>query len=233
MHVYIRALFVGIAVLLPGGESYAMDFRLVGSTLVMSGPVVSDDLARLKDHLATGKVKLIVLHQSPGGDLWNGFRLGERIRDEKIPTAVSGKCESACGLIYLRGVTRSFTDARPIGQTMVGLHGAHHQETKERLTQMSYQISHLIRRMTSDKYPSDLLDRTVYPNNPRDFVYFFHPKRFPANSKPQGVMECQLQADRRFKCTMVDSLDAISVGVVTDPEILQLDPELRQSLAGP
>ncbi len=208
-----------------------MEFRLSGSTLVMSGPVVSDDLARLKDHVGTGKVKLIVLHESPGGDLWNGFRLAERIRDERIPTAVSGKCESACGLVFLGGVARSFTDARPLRVTMVGLHGAHHRESKERMTQMSYQIEHFIRRMTDEKYPPDLLERTVYPKDPQDFVYFFHPKRFAPKSKPQGVMECRMQSDARFKCTMTDSLDAMSVGVITNPEILILDPELRQSLA--
>ena len=222
---------MGAFCLLLSGACGAMEFRLVGTTLVMSGPVVSDDLARLKDSLATGKAKLVVLHESPGGDLWNGLKLGEWIRDARLPTAVSGKCESACGLIYLGGVTRAFTDARPIDRTMVGLHGAHHRETKEVLTQQSYQIERFMRTMMDGKYPADLLERTLYPKNPGDFVYVFHPRRF-AEGKRQGVMQCQLQPDAKFKCVMLEAMDALSVGVVTNPEILQLEPELRQSLAG-
>lgn len=215
----------------PAGQ--AMEFRLTGSTLVMSGPVVSDDLARLRDALATGMVKLIVLHESPGGDLWNGFQLGERIRSEKLPTAVSGKCNSACGLIFLGGVVRSASDARPLDKTMVGLHGAHNRETKEAMSNQSFKVSYYIRRMTGDKYPAELLDRTVYPQDPRDFIFFFHPKLFKPSGKPRGVRECRHQADGKVNCTTVEGVDAISVGVFTEPEVLQLDPEVRQSLVGP
>ena len=48
----------------------------------------------------------MVLHESPGGDLWNGYQVGNRIREENLPTAVSGKCESACALIFLSGAHR-------------------------------------------------------------------------------------------------------------------------------
>ena len=109
-----------------------MEFHLVGETLVMSGPVVSTDLARLRDYLAGGQVRLVLLHESPGGDLWNGYQVGIRIRDEGLPTAVSGRCESACGLIFRAAPQRSFSDGRPIAHTMVGLHGAHTTDTSGR-----------------------------------------------------------------------------------------------------
>jgi hypothetical protein len=227
------ALLFGASSLFLCSAGQSMEFRLMGSTLVMSGPVVSDDLARLRDRLATDKVKLIVLHESPGGDLWNGFQLGDRIRSEKLPTAVSGKCHSACGLIFLGGVTRSVSDGRPLDKTMVGLHGAHNRETKQPLSDQSFKISYFIRRMTDDKYPPELMDRTVYPKDPRDFVFFFHPRRFTPPGKPLGVMACQHQPDAKVKCAMVEAVDAISVGVFTDPDVLSLDPEVRQSLVGP
>src|ERR1700712_1124332 len=100
---------------------HAMDFHRVGGTLVMSGPVEGNDLVRLRDQLAIGPVHLVLLHESPGGDLWTGYQIGTRIHEEGLPTAVSGKCESACGLIFLSGTERSFSDGRPIAQTMVGL----------------------------------------------------------------------------------------------------------------
>lgn len=208
-----------------------MDFKLIGTTLVMSGPVVGDDLARLKDQLATKQVKLVLLHQSPGGDLWNGLRLAERIRDNALPTAVSGKCESACGLIFLGGIERSFTDGRELSKTMVGLHGAHNATTKQAMPEMGAKMGYFIRTMTAEKFPKDLLNRTVYPKDPSDFIYVFHPRRFQDQSVQRGVMECLRQSDAKYDCKMIEALDALSIGVVTNPEIIGLDIEVKDYLA--
>lgn len=209
----------------------AMEFKVLGETLVMSGPVVGDDLVRLRNELAVHRPKLILLHDSPGGDLWNGYQVGNRIRQEGLPTAVSGKCESACGLIFLSGIERSFTDGRPAAQTMVGLHGAHSVDTKQPLPELSPRMAYMIRAMTDGKYPRDLLQRTVYPRNAEDIVYAFHPSRYPANAAGRGVVECLKQPDVSFKCTMLPGLDAVAIGIVTNPDILVLDAEVKAYLA--
>jgi hypothetical protein len=208
----------------------AMEFNMVGDTLVLSGPVVSSDLVRMRDHLAAHRVRLVLLHESPGGDLWNGYQLGVRIRDERLPTAVSGKCESACGLIFLSGVQRSFSDGRPIASTMVGLHGAHTSGTQQVLTELGPRMAYVIRSMTDRKYPPDLLERTVYPRHAEDMVYAFHPGRYPADSRGRGVLECLKQPDISFKCTMLDGLDALGIGVITDPEVMKLPEDVKQVL---
>jgi hypothetical protein len=207
----------------------AMDFNLVGDTLVLSGPVAGDDFVRLRDHLAAGPVKLVLLHDSPGGDLWGSYQVANRIRDEGLPTAVSGKCESACGLIFLSGVERSFSDGRPLAQTMVGLHGAHATGTRQPLPELSPRMASMIRTMTDRKYPDDLLQRTVYPRNADDIVYAFHPARYAAGG--QGVVEC-LKQEVAFKCTMLPGLDALDIGVITNPQVIALPPEVRQLLDG-
>lgn len=224
------ALALAACIALLGASASAMEFKLIGSTLVMSGPVEGSDLARLKDQLATKAVKLVVLHESPGGDLWNGLQLGERIRDEELPTAVSGKCQSACGLIFLGGVRRSFTDGRPLETSMVGLHGAFHRETRQAMTEMGPKMSYFMRRMTGNKYPSDLADRTVYPKDPRNFIFFFHPGRFANASKQMGVMECEIQTDAKFKCTMLPEADSLAFGVITEAEITPLDAQVLEAL---
>lgn len=206
----------------------AMEFHAVGDTLVLSGPVVSDDLVRLRNHLAAQRFGLVLLHESPGGDLWNGYQIGNRIRDEGLPTAVSGKCESACALIFLAGVQRSFTDGRPLAQTMVGLHGAHAIDTKRPLPELSPRMAYMIRTMTDRKYPADLLERTVYPRNAEDIVYAFHPGRYDAPGR--GVVECLKQPDISFKCTMLQGHDALGIGVITNPDVLLLPPQVRQLL---
>jgi hypothetical protein len=210
----------------------AMDFHQAGETLVMSGPVDDLDLVRLRNHLAVHHPTLVVLHESPGGDLWNGYQVGNRIREEKLPTAVSGKCESACALIFLSGTERSFTDGRPVAVTMVGLHGAHSIETKQPLTELSPRMAYMIRTMTDRKYPDDLLKRTVYPRNAEDMVYAFHPARYAATATARGIVECLKQPDVSFKCTMLDGLDALGIGVITNPEILALPAEVKSVLAG-
>jgi hypothetical protein len=209
----------------------AMDFNLIGETLIMSGPVVGSDVAQLKDQLATNQVKLVLLHNSPGGDLWNGQELARRIRDAGLDTAVSGKCESACGLVFLGGVRRYYSDGTSLANTMVGLHGAHNKETKQAIPQLGARMAYLIKEMTEKKFPDDLLDRTVYPKDPLDLTYVFHPARFKADGKPRGVMECNKQADATFKCRMVEGLDAISVGVTTSPEVLRLNEDVKAIVA--
>lgn len=211
----------------------AMDFQRVEDTLILSGPVMGDDLARLKDALAAGGVRLVLLHESGGGDLWNGYQLAHRIRAEGLPTAVSGKCESACGLMFLGGVERSFSDGVPLPQTMVGLHGAHDPQTREKQSQHSPRMAYLIQSLAGGKFPADLLQRTVYPNHADDTTYFFHPLRFAPRLRPRGVMECARQPDLQIKCTMVEGLDALAVGVLTNPAILPLGDAAKAALPRP
>lgn len=216
--------------LLGPAPAAAMEFNVVGETLVLSGPVVASDLVRLRDHLSARPVKLVLLHESPGGDLWNGYQVGNRIREEGLPTAVSGKCESACGLIFLSGVERSFSDGRPLAQTMVGLHGAHATDTRRPLPELAPRMASVIRTMTDRKYPADLLQRTVYTRNAEDIVYAFHPARYAAPTGGRGVVECLKQTDAQFKCTMIDGLDAIAIGVITEPGILLLGEDVKSLL---
>ena len=209
----------------------AMEFHRVGDILVLSGAVEGGDLVRLRDELAEGsRPALVLLHESPGGDLWNGYQVGNRIRDEGLPTAVSGRCESACGLIFLSGSERFFSDGRPIAQTMVGLHGAHSVDTKEPLPELGPRMAYVIRTMTGRKYPADLLQRTVYPRNAEDMVYAFHPGRYPLTAKARGVVECLKQPDVSFQCSMLDGLDALGIGVITSPDLLQLPDAVKALL---
>lgn len=230
----VRLRFLALLpLLLACACAQAMEFQRVGGTLVMSGPVVGDDLARLKDHLADGDLKLVVLHNSPGGDLWNGQQLAHLIRASGLDTAVAGSCESACGLIFLGGVRRSYSDGGALGRTKVGLHGAVHAVSRRAMPELGARMAHLIHSMTDGRYPPALLERTVYPSHPDNFVYAYHPAMFPEDGVRRGVFECVKQAPRGFKCDMQDGLDALAIGLVTDPEILALPPEVKVLLGAP
>jgi hypothetical protein len=221
-----------IALLLAAASvAHAMDFHRVDDVLVMSVPVNEGDLVRLRDALASGpKPALVLLDDSPGGDLWVGYQLANLIRQEGLPTAVSGKCESACGLIFLSGTRRAFSDGRAIAQTMVGLHGAHAVGSFQPLPELGPRMAWVIKTSTDRKYPADLLQRTVYPRHAEDMVYAFFPGRYPAGAKGRGVVECLKQPDAKFKCDMLDGLDALGIGIVTTPELLRLPDEVKDLL---
>ena len=228
---YRRLLaLAALALALCAPAARAMEFNQVGDVLVMSGPVTGNEMVQLRNHLAGGQLRLVVLHESPGGDLWIGYQVGNKIRSEGLPTAVSGKCESACGLIFLGGTERAFSDGRPIALTMVGLHGAHTTDTKQTLSELGPRMAYVIRSLTGDKYPPDLLQRTVYTRNADDIVYSFHPSRFRQDGTRKGVIECLKQPDISFKCAMVDGLDALAIGVITRPEVLALPADVKQFL---
>lgn len=209
----------------------AMDFHRVGDVLVLSGPVDDGDLVRLRDALASApKPALVLLDDSPGGDLWVGYQVGNRIHEEGLPTAVSGKCESACGLIFLSGTQRAFSDGRAIAHTMVGLHGAHAVGSFQPLPELGPRMAWVIKTSTGRKYPPDLLERTVYPRNAEDMVYAFFPGRYAETAKARGVVECQKQPDVSFKCSMLDGLDALGIGIVTTADLLRLPPDVKEWL---
>jgi hypothetical protein len=57
-----------------------MQFNFIGDVLVVSGSVMGDEPARLKDNFATDRVKLVLLHnsdQDEGSDAAQGSRAGQ------------------------------------------------------------------------------------------------------------------------------------------------------------
>ena len=67
-----------------------MSFDRVGSTLILSGQVVDEDLVRLRNALKNPDLRQVLLHQSPGGDAWTGLRVGLEIRAAGLDTLLSG-----------------------------------------------------------------------------------------------------------------------------------------------
>ena len=156
----MRRAAVAFALLAACTTAAAMEFRTVGSTLVMSGPMTSHDLAQLKDHLAAGHVKLVLLHASSGGDLWNGLQMGERIREEGPPA---------------------------------------------------------------------LLERTVYIAHAQDIVYIYHPA-VQGSPSASGVVACLHAEGQARSCEPVEGMDALSIGVLTQREVMALDPAVKALL---
>ena len=85
-----------------------------------------------------------------------------------------------------------------------------------------------IEKMTDGKFPKDLLEKALAIKKNTDFIYAFHPNYY--KDKLRGIMECHVGDDQKRKCTMIEGLDALSVGVITSQEITALDEEVKAYL---
>ena len=110
------ALFALFALALPAA---AMDMRVDGASVILSGQVVHADCASLTDLLAKSDVKRVVLTASGGGDSYSGYCMGSLIRQRGLSTTIRGRCASSCSRIWLGGVERTLDGPH----SRVGLHG--------------------------------------------------------------------------------------------------------------
>lgn len=209
----------------------AMRFDVVGDTLILSGPVVDDDLRRMRDALMDKGLRQVLLHQSPGGDAWTGQRLGQEIRQAKLNTLISGQCASACGYMFLGGVERRLTDGMPVRENRLLLHGAWDPATGKTRPDLAPELALHIQRMTGDKYPRELVEATVASAHPQDFMEFAITPRMLRTPFPRGVFQCLIGADQQRQCKELAGHSAISTGVVTHAEIVVLDAAVRSRLA--
>jgi hypothetical protein len=95
-------------------DSQAMQLKLVDHQLILSGPVVGDELAKLAEALAKSPdVDTVILRNSPGGNAPAGYQVGQLLRERGLRTAVSGFCYSSCSRMFLGGRRRSSPTITP------------------------------------------------------------------------------------------------------------------------
>lgn len=220
-----------LAMMMAAPAASAMSFDAVDDTLVLSGPVVDSDLARLRDALQTPGLRQVLLHQSPGGDAWTGQRLGQEIRRAGLATWVSGQCASACGYAFLGGVERRLTDGMPVRENRLLLHGAWDPSTGRTRPDWAPGLALHIERMTDGRFPKSLIEATVNSPHPQDFMEFAITPRMLRTPYPRGVFQCLIGADGTRTCQELPGHSALSTGIVTHAEIVTLTPALRERLS--
>lgn len=211
-------------------HSQAMTFQVEGQTLIVSGPIVDADLARLRDALQDKNLRQVLMHQSPGGDAWTGQRLGHEIRNAGLNTLISGQCASACGYMFLGGVERRMTDGMPVRDNRLLLHGAWDPATGQTRPDWAPALAAHIRRMTDGRFPQELIEATVNSARAQDFMEFAITPRMLRSSVPRGVFQCLVGVDGARQCKELPGYSALNTGVVTHGEIVTLDPALRVRL---
>jgi len=210
---------VGVAVVLAMvsiTKCPAMELKVVGNQLMLSGRVVGDEPGKVKEVLTKSpEIDTVILRNSPGSDAPAGYQIGQLLREHGLRTAVSGYCYSSCSRMFLGGRARYFTDDYAAEDTNIGFHG--HYYANGRLNAdlgRQYGLREWIISYSDGRADPQLVERRVNIPYSRGMIHFFHPlllKRGDAST-----FMCRGDEPTRFvfTCEAIGKT-ALDLGVVT------------------
>jgi hypothetical protein len=229
---------VAVAGLMLGGArgALAMDLKVAGNQLILSGPVVDGDLARIEAAVAgEPAIDTVILRNSPGGHIATGYRTGELFRAKGLTTAVSGYCYSSCSRMFLGGRSRVFTDDYPPERTHVGFHG--HYDRSGRLASKlveSFGLGDWIIRHSDGKADPALVDRWINIPINIGMIHFYHPGLMTRDGV--STFMCQGTEPGAQSVTGCEPIHrtAVDLGIVTSLMIVKSNDqsEVRAALPG-
>jgi len=198
----------------------AMDLKVLGRQLILTGPVVGDEPAKVAEALAKSpEIDTVILRNSPGGNAPAGYQVGQLLREHGLRTAVSGYCYSSCSRMFMGGRARYFTDDYPSEYTNIGFHGHYYLNGKLN-TDLVRQLDlrGWIIRYSDGKADPRLVERWINIPYSRGMIHFFHPLLV----KRDGASTFMCQGDEPsrlvFACEAVGET-ALDLGIVTSLDI--------------
>jgi hypothetical protein len=169
-------VIVTFACLLLPSLARAMEIRVAGDQLILTGPVVARDYDEVAGTLAAKpQIKIVILRNSPGGDAPNGYHLGELFRQKSLQTAVSGYCYSSCSRLYLGGKERYFTDDYPPEYTQIGFHGHYRNGDLNAAYVAELHLKDWIIRYSDGKADPPLVERWINIPRATGLIHFYNP----------------------------------------------------------
>jgi hypothetical protein len=203
----------------------AMEVKVDRDQLILSGPVINGDFAKVEQGLASGVVKTVILRNSPGGDIPTGFNVGNLLRRRGLATAVSGFCHSSCSRMFLGGVRRAFTDDFPADETQVGFHG-HYDDNGNLNAQMvartglkAWIIAH-----SDGKADPALVERWIKIPRKIGMMHFYHPERGRRNGASTFLCQGTEQSRDVFDCEAINRT-GLDLGIITSLEIVHANDQ--------
>jgi hypothetical protein len=217
-----QAIAVLIAlVVLPPMESVAMELKVAGNQLILSGRVVGDEPGKVREALANSpKIDTVILRNSPGGDAPAGYQTGQLLRERGLRTAVSGYCYSSCSRMFLGGSTRYFTDDYPAENTHIGFHGHYHADGHLNAALMrQYGLRDWIIKYSDGKADANLVERWINIPYSRGMIHFFHPGLVNRGGASTFMCRGDEPTGPVFACEPIGKT-ALELGVVTSLDIV-------------
>jgi len=212
--------------------SLAMEVTAVDDQIILSGPVMGGDLAKVKYALAMNpNIRVAVLRNSPGGHIWTGYAVGNLFRRLGLRTAVSGYCYSSCSRMFLGGKERFFTDDYPLTMTHVGFHGHYRPDGRQRGLLDSrkvhdYGLKDWIIKHSDGKADSNLVERWINIPVNVGLIHFFPVQIARERGVSTFLCEHGPVAGGVFACERIDK-SAIDLGISTSEELLR-SKDLRE-----
>jgi hypothetical protein len=210
----IVRISIALLTLVPATRVHAMQIATSGDQLILSGPVVSGDTAKIADTLTQNTtINTVILRNSPGGDVATGYEVGEMFRRRSLRTAVSGYCYSSCSRMLLGGRKRIFTDDYPPDHTEIGFHG--HYQTNGQIDSTAvrrFGLKDWIIKYSDGRADPELVERWVNIPESHDLIHFYHPTGL--HGYPAATFFCHGNEPSIFECEAIRRT-ALDLGVIT------------------
>jgi rhodanese-related sulfurtransferase len=218
----VMTMCCGAALALGMDGARALTFEQVGSDLFASGPIVATDTAALRERLATGAIRRLVLVNSSGGQLQAGLQMARMVQAAGLETLVSGHCYSACSLVFMAGRERAFASGHHPKATLVGLHGPSRQETRELAPVGVAQMLEFYRQRMGDRFRPEVINPALTAmEDHTGMLRIREPARNrPADRVPWFCPSSQVPPER---CLRHAEHDALTLGVVTQPHTVWVE----------
>lgn len=210
----MRALLTLLLLVLAPPPAAAMTLEAQGRTLTLSGLVdayTADTVIRfLSDHR---EIDTIIVKQSGGGSADAMLALAREIRARRITTMVSGRCISACAIIFMGGTERTIAPGAPPADTFVAFHGVYRGGYLN--TDWTETIANAVVGLSGRRMPRDVALAMARLPVASAWVAFFHPRAY---RRPDGatVAWCTgSEHNRAADCESRPGMDGLVYGVFT------------------
>ena len=202
-----------------------MTMRVANDQVILSGRLVPGDAADFQALLdANPGVKTVVFWNSPGGAAIANRAISRMIADRKLATAVAGYCVSACAMMFLSGVTRSFSDGEALDVTSLGYHGNYLPGGELNQELRLQQLKRTVLEETGGKADPALVDRWLHLPDQHNTVRFRYPGT-DESSKATTVFQCSGAGPNRGDyagCAPIAGVNALTMGIITSTQIVHV-----------
>src|SRR5215467_2797933 len=199
----------------------AMELKIVGNQIILSGPVIGDEPGKIREALAnTPGIDTAILRNSPGGNAPTGYQVGELFREHGLRTAVSGYCNSSCSRIFLGGSTRYFTGDYMPENNNVGFHG-HYDRIGHLNANLvrEYGLRDWIIKYSDGKADLLLVERWINIPHSRGMIHFFHPGLVKHAGASTFLCQGEEAVRSIFDCEPIGET-ALDLGIVTSLDLV-------------
>jgi hypothetical protein len=203
----------------PSHGAFAMDIKVAGDQLILTGRVADGDARKVEHALDGASITTVILRNSIGGDVDTGYRIAELMRQRGLRTAVSGFCYSTCSTMFLGGRSRYFTDDFPPELTNVGFHGQYRDGFLDPSSVQQHQLRAWLIHYSDGKADPALIDRWINLPLNEDMVHFYNPAL--VNRRGASTFLCDgSQGARTIASCEPIAKTALDLGIVTSLEVV-------------